>query len=80
MTRWNSLDEFGELLTRGLIGKSTRQGVERPKFQPASALCAGDLDGTAQRGDGGCGLSAAMSQLTINSPELGLKISLVVAV
>jgi hypothetical protein len=43
-------------------------------------LCGGDLDGTAQRSGGGCGFSAAMSQLTINSPELGLEIPLVVAV
>ena len=80
MTRRHSLDEVRELLTHGPIGKSTGQGVDCPKFQPARALRGGNLDGTAQRSGGGCGLSAAMSQLTINSPELGLKISLVVAV
>ena len=47
MTRRNSLDEVRELLTHGLIGKSTGQGVERPKFQPARPLRGGDLDGTA---------------------------------
>jgi hypothetical protein len=80
VTRRNSLDEIRELLTQGLIGKSTGQGVERPKFQPARALCGGDFDGTAQRSPGGRGFSVAMSQLTINSPELGLEIPLVVAV
>ena len=39
MTRRESLDEVPELLTHGLIGKSTGEGVERPKFQPA-APCA----------------------------------------
>ena len=80
MTRRNSLDEVRELLTHGLIGKSTGQGMERPKFQPARPLCGGDLDGTTQRSGGDCGFSAAISQLTIDPLELGLEIPLVVAV
>ena len=47
LTRRKSLDEVPELLTHGLIGKSTGQGVERPKFQPVRPLCSGGLDGTA---------------------------------
>jgi hypothetical protein len=39
-----------------------------------------DLDGPAERSGGGFGFSAAVSQLTIDSPQLGLEITLVVAV
>jgi hypothetical protein len=80
MTRRNSLDKVRELLTYGLIGKSTGQGVECPKLQPERALCGGDLDGTTQRSGGDCGFSAAISQLTIDPLELGLEIPLVVTV
>ena len=80
MTRRQSLDEVPELLTHDLIGKSAGQGVKRPKFQPACPLRGGDLDGTAQRSGGGFGFSAAISQLTIDSQQLGLEITLVVAV
>jgi hypothetical protein len=47
MTRRKSLDEVPELLTHGLTGKSTGQGVEGSKFQPVCPLRAGGLDGTA---------------------------------
>ena len=80
MTRRNSLDDVRELLTHVLIGKPTGQGVERPKFQPARPLRGGYLDGTTERNGSGFGFSAAMSELTIDSPQLGLEIALVVAV
>jgi hypothetical protein len=80
MTRRKSCDEVPELLKHCLIGKSTGQGVERAKCQPARPLRGRDLDGTAERSGGGFGFSAAMSQLTIDSPQLGLEITLVVAV
>src|SRR5262245_46566644 len=38
MTRRKSSNEVPELLTHCLIGKSTGQGVERAKFQPARPL------------------------------------------
>ena len=78
MARRQGLDEVPKLLTQGLIGKSTGEGVERPKLQPARPLSGGGLDGTAQRG-GGFGFSAAISQLTVDSPQLGLEIALVAA-
>jgi hypothetical protein len=80
MTRRDGLDEVPKLLTQCLIGKSTGEGVERPKFQPARALSVGDLDGTAQRSRGGFGFSAAISELTVDSPQLGLQITLVAPV
>src|SRR4030095_10478994 len=80
MPRRNSLDEIPELLTHRLIGKSTAQGVERPKFQPARPLRGGDLDRPPERSGGAFGFSAAMSQLTIDPPQLGLEITLVVHV
>ena len=80
MTRRKSLDEVSELLAHCPIGESTGQGVERAKCQPARPLRGRDLDGTAEGSGGGRGFSAAMSQLTINSPQLGLEITLVVAV
>ena len=80
MARRNGLDEVPELLTHCLIGKSTGEGVQRPKLQPARPLSAGDLNGTAQRSGGGLGFPAAIGQLTIDSPQLGLEITLVVGV
>src|SRR5262245_43645511 len=80
MTRRDSLDEVPKLLTQSLIGKSTGEGVERPKLQPASPLSAGGLYGTAQRSSGGFGFPAAISQLTVDSPQLGLEIALVAPV
>jgi hypothetical protein len=63
-----------------LIGKPTGEGVERPKRQPARPLSAGGLDGTAQRSGGGFGFPAAISQLAVESPQLGLEIALVAPV
>jgi hypothetical protein len=80
MARRDSLDEVPKLLTQCLIGKSTGEGVERPKLQPASPLSAGGLDRTAQRSSGGFGFPAAISQLTVDSPQLGLEIALVAPV
>jgi hypothetical protein len=80
MARRDSLDEVPKLLTQCLIGKSTDEGVERPKLQPARPLSAGGLDGTAQRSSGGFGFPAAISQLTVDSPQLGLEIALVAPV
>ena len=80
MARWNRLDEVAKLVAQCLVGKSTGEGVQRPKLQPARPLSAGDLDGTAQRSGSGLGFSGAISQLTIDSPQLGLEITLVVAV
>ena len=80
MARRNGLDEVPKLLTQCLIGKSSSEGVERPKLQPARPLSGGDLDGTAQRPGGGGGFSAAISQLTVDARQLGLKIALVAAV
>jgi hypothetical protein len=80
MARRDSLDEISQLLTPHLIGKSTGEGVERPKLQPARPLSAGGLDGTAQRSSGGFGFPAAISQLTVDSPQLGLEIALVAPV
>ncbi len=47
MARRNGLDEVPELLTHCLIGKSTGEGVQRPKLQPARPLLGGELDGIA---------------------------------
>src|SRR3972149_6014732 len=80
MARRNRLDEVPKLLMHCLIGKSTGEGVERPKLEPARPLSAGDLDGTAQRSGGGFGFPAAISQLTVESPQLGLEIALVAPV
>src|SRR5262245_50646421 len=79
VARRNGLEQLPELLPYGLIGVSTGQGVESPKRQPAGALPVGDLDSSAQ-GQRSVGFSAAVCQLTIDSPELGLEIALVVAV
>src|SRR5262245_65384622 len=79
MARWDSSDEVPKLLTNCLIGKSTGEGVERPKFQPARPLSDGDLDGAAQRNGGGFAFSAAICELTVESPQLGLEIALVAA-
>ena len=80
MARRDSLDEVPKLLTQCLIGKSTGEGMERPKLQPARLLSAGGLDGTAQRSSGGFGFPAAISQLTVDSLQLGLEIALVAPV
>jgi hypothetical protein len=79
VARRNGLEEVPELLPQGLIGISTGQGVESPKRQPARALPVGDLDSSAQRRNS-VGFSAAMRQLTVDSPQLGLEIALVAAV
>src|SRR5262245_59201313 len=78
MARRDSLDEVPKLLAQRLIGKSTGEGVKCPKLQPARPLSAGGLDGTAQRGGGGFGFPAAISQLAVDSPQLRLEIALVV--
>jgi hypothetical protein len=80
MARRDSLDVGRKLLTQCLIGKSTGEGAERPKLQPARPLSAGGLDGTAQRSTGGFGFPAAKSQLTVDFPQLGLEIALVAPV
>lgn len=80
MAGGDGLEELPKLIAQCLIGKSTGQGVERPKLQPASPLSAGDLDGTAQRSGSGLGFPAAIGQLTVDSPQLGLEITLVAAV
>src|SRR5262245_64094218 len=80
MARLESSDEVPKLIMRCLIGKSTGEGVERPKLQPARPLSDGDLNGTAQRSDGGFAFSAAICELTVESPQLGLEIALVAAV
>src|SRR3989338_9002464 len=80
VARRNSLDKVPKLLTHCPIPKPTGEGVERPKLQPARPLSAGDLDGTAQRSGGGFAFSAAISQLTVDSPQLGLEIALVAPV
>ena len=80
MARRESLDEVPKLLTHCLIGKSTGEGVERPKLQPTRPLSDGDLNSTAQRSGGGFGFPAAISQLTVDPPQLGLEIALVAAV
>ena len=80
MARRNGLDEVPKLLTHGPIGESTGEGVKCPKLQPTSPLCGGELDGIAQRSGCGCGFSAAIRQLPIDSPQFGLEIALVAAV
>src|SRR5499426_3753344 len=80
MARRDSRDEVPKLLMRCLIGKSTGEGVERPKLQPARPLSDGDLNGAAQRSCGGFAFSAAICELTVESPQLGLEIALVAAV
>jgi hypothetical protein len=79
VARGNGLEEVPELLPQGPIGVSTGQGVESPKRQPARALPIGDLDSSEQR-RGGVRFSAAIRQLTVDSPQLGLEIALVAAV
>jgi hypothetical protein len=79
VARRNGLEEVAELLPQGLIGISTGQGVESPKRQPTRALPVGDLDSSPQRRNS-VGFSAAISQLTVDSPQLGLEIALVSAV
>ena len=80
MARRDSLDEVPKLLTQCLIGKSTGEGVERPKLQPARPLSAGNLDGCAQGSGGRFFFTGAISQLTVDSPQLGLEIALVAPV
>jgi len=77
--RRNGLEEVPELLPQGMIAVSTGKGVESPKRQPARALPVGDLDSSPQRRNS-VGFSAAIRQLTVDSPQLGLEIALVVAV
>ena len=79
MARRDSRDEVPKLFMRCLIGKSTGEGVERPKLQPARPLSDGDLNGAAQRSGGGFAFSAAICELTVESPQLGLQIALVAA-
>jgi hypothetical protein len=79
MARGDSLDQVFKLLTQSRIGKSAGQGVERPKLQPARLLSGGDFYGTTQRRRGGLGFSATVSQLTVDSPQLGLEIALITA-
>jgi hypothetical protein len=79
MARRESRDEVPKSLVLCLIGKSTGEGVERPKLQPPRPLSAGDLNGTAQRSGGGFGFPSAISQLAVDPPQLGLEIALVVA-
>jgi hypothetical protein len=79
VARRNGLEEVPELLPQGVIGVSTGQGVESPKRQPARALPVGDLDSSPQRRNS-VGFSAAIRQLTVDSPQLGLEIALVAAV
>jgi hypothetical protein len=80
VARRNRFDEVPKLLTHRRIWKPTGEGVKRPKLQPACPLSAGDLDGTAQRTGGGFAFSAAISQLTVDSPQLRLEIALVAPV
>src|SRR5262245_59329997 len=80
MARRDSRDEVPKLLMRCLIGKSTGEGVERSKLQPARSLSDGDLNGAAQRSGDGFAFSAAICELTVESPQLGLEIALVAAV
>ena len=80
MARRKGLDKVPEMLTHCLIGKSTGEGVKRPELQPAGPLCGGELDGVAQRSGCDFGFSAAIGQLPIDSPQLGLEIALVAAV
>src|SRR5262245_2678097 len=80
IARRDSRNEVPKSLMRCLIGKSTGEGVERPKLQPARPLSDGDLNGAAQRSGGGFAFSAAICELTVESPQLGLEIALVVAV
>src|SRR5262247_74040 len=80
MARRDSRNEVAKLLMRCLIGKSTGEGVERPKLQPARPLSDGDLNGAAQRSGGGFAFSAAICELTVESPQLGLEIALVATV
>src|SRR5262245_289359 len=68
MARRDGLDELAKLLAQCLIGKSTGEGVERPKLQPARPLSAGRLDGTAQRSGSSLGFPAAITQLAIEPP------------
>ena len=79
VARRDGLDEVPELLPQRLIGVSTGQGVESPKLQPARALPVGDLDSPAQRRDS-FEFSAAIRQLTVDSPQLGLEIALIAPV
>jgi hypothetical protein len=79
VARRDGLDEFPELLPQRLIGVSTGQGVESPKLQPARSLPVGGLDSSPQR-PGSVGFSAAIRQLTVDSPQLGLEVALVAAV
>jgi hypothetical protein len=62
-----------------MIGVSNGQGVESPKRQPSGALAVGDFDSSPQRRNS-VGFSAAIRQLTVDSPQLGLEIALVAAV
>ena len=78
VARRNGLEEVPELLPERLIGVPTGQGVESPKLQPARPLRLGHLDSSAQR-PGGFGFSAAIRELTVDSPQLGLEIALVAA-
>ena len=67
-------------LTQRRIGKSTGERIPRAELQPARPLSGGDVDGTAQRCGGSFGFPGAISQLAIDSPQLGLEIALVAAV
>ena len=80
MARRNGFEETAQLLTQCPIGKSPDQRVERPKLQPARPLSAGDRDGTVQRSGGGFGFPAAIGELAVDSPELGLEIALIASV
>jgi hypothetical protein len=80
VARRNGFEEVSKLLAQCRIGKSTGEGVKRPELQPGRPLSAGGLDGTAQRSGGGFGFPAAISQLTIDPPQLGLEIALVAPV
>src|SRR5262245_58871340 len=75
----NGLEQVPELLPQGVIRVTTGQGVERSKRQPARSLSVGDLDRSAQR-QSSVGFSSAIGELTVDAPQLGLQISLVVAV
>ena len=80
MARRDRRDEIRELLAQCRIGKSTGKRVERPKLQPGRPLSAGDLYGTVQGSGGGFAFAAAISELTVDSPQLGLEIVVVAAV
>ncbi len=79
MARRNRLDEVPESLEHRRIGETTGQGIERPKLQPAGPLSGCDVDRVAKRGRR-FGLSPPVSQLAVDSPQLGLEVALAPAV